>query len=110
MQSTTGVTIITHTQEAATRPGRLMWRRSSTGSTRRKASVSITMMASPSQGLMAAESGGTASPMKIEAAASECAVAAGQTEQGRGQADKLHVWKNSRLKPLIATSARAIHI
>ena len=70
MQSTAGVTIITQTQEAATRPGRLMWRRSSTGSTRRKASVSITMMASPSQGLMAAESGGTASPMKIEAAAS----------------------------------------
>ncbi len=30
------------------------------------------------------------------------AVAAGQAEQGRGQAEKLHVWKDSRLASLIA--------
>jgi hypothetical protein len=37
-------------------------------------------------------------------------MAAGQTEQGRGQAEKLHVWADSRLASLIAPRETAIHI
>ena len=67
--SISGTTSITQTVAAAINPGLVQWAQSSFGFTRRNASVSITMIASPRYGLKAFESGGTDRPMKIDAAA-----------------------------------------
>ena len=111
--STAGTISMTQTVAAAISPGRVKWWRSSTGSTRRKASASMTTMASPRNGLQAAASAGTARPTNSEAATTSVPLRPTRRAWPRAGRE-VHGWETPAarlgLRRLIAPSAAMFHI